>query len=41
MQKLVEAPDRKRVDVCVNKEPSRRKKEIRSLFSSDQRSDNT
>ena len=33
MQKLPEAPDRKRGDACAKKEPSQQKKEIRSLLS--------
>ena len=41
MQKLPEAPDKKRSDVCAKKEPSQPRKEARFLFSSDQRSDNT
>ena len=33
MQKLPEAPDRKRSDACAKKEPSRQKKETRPLLA--------
>ena len=41
VQKLLEAPDKKRVDACAKKEPSRQKKEACFLYSSDWQSDNT
>ena len=31
IQKFPEAPDKKRVGACIKKEPSRQKKEVRSL----------
>ena len=40
MEKLPEAPNRKRGDACAKKKPSRQKKEACPLFSNDQRSDN-